>query len=203
MEVIFGLMNIDKVTEIFFTLTSAFFSTETLIILYVLTLIGGILFSFEYFLTQYYRQFIKDTSRVMVDTELQIPVEVTIEGHREVVSIDTIDELAEKPKVDNGNIFIDEIDGFIKLITFLQILITVPFSLIYVPLIRGVLKRKISTSSSDKEIQRWLQLYTISNKITSLLKYVWTGVFFFLTLVVIVGLAILMVIGGVVYFLGG
>lgn len=203
MEVIFGLMNIDKVTEIFFTLTSAFFSTETLIILYILTLIGGILFSFEYFLTQYYRQFIKGTSRVMVDTELQIPVEVTIEGHREVVSVDKIDELAEKPKVDNGNIFIDEIDGFIKFITFLQILITVPFSLIYVPLIRGVLKRKITTSSLDKEIQRWLQLYTVSNKITSLLKYVWTGVFFFLTLVVIVGLAILMVIGGVVYFLGG
>lgn len=196
-------MNIDKVTEIFFTLTSAFFSTETLIILYILTLIGGILFSFEYFLTQYYRQFIKGTSRVMVDTELQIPVEVTIEGHREVVSVDKIDELAEKPKVDNGNIFIDEIDGFIKFITFLQILLTVPFSLIYVPLIRGVLKRKITTSSLDKEIQRWLQLYTVSNKITSLLKYVWTGVFFFLTLVVIVGLAILMVIGGVVYFLGG
>lgn len=203
MEVIFGLMNIDKVTEIFFTLTSAFFSTETLIILYILTLIGGILFSFEYFLTQYYRQFIKGTSRVMVDTELQIPVEVTIEGHREVVSIDKIDKLTEKPEVDNTNIFIDEIDGFIKFITFLQILITVPFSFIYVPLIREVLKRKISTSSSEKEIQKWLQLNTISNKITSLLKYMWTGVFFFLTLVVIVGLAILLVISGVVYFLGG
>lgn len=204
LETIFGLMNFDKIAEVFFSLTSAFFSFETLIILYLLTLVGGILFSFEYFLVKAYRANIQATSGVMVDLELKAPTEVAITGEREVLTPDTIEShLTENQDLKGVNPFVDEVDKFVTFITLLQIIVTLPFSIIYTPLMHWLVNRKVKVDTPKEQLNTMLQLYYASNKVTAVLKWLWTVVFTILIIVVIVAVVILLVVGVFIISFGG
>lgn len=204
LETIIGLVNLDKIAEIFFSITSAFFSFETFVILYALTLIGGILFTFEYFLVKAYRRNIQANSGVMVDLDLKAPIEVAITGERVVVTPDTVEAyLPENQDLTDAKPFVDEVDKFVKFITLIQLIITLPFSLIYAPVLNWLVTRKIKVDTSKEQISTMLQLYYASNKVTSILKWVWTTVFSFLTVLVLIVIILLLIIGGLSVFVGG
>lgn len=204
LETIFGLMNFDKIAEVFFALTSAFFSFETFIILYFLAIVGGILFSFEYFLVKSYRAHIQATSGVMLDLELKAPTEVKITGERVVVTPDTVESyLPDKQDLEDAKPFVDEVDKFVKFITLLQLIVTLPFSIIYAPLMYWVVNRKVKVNTPKERINTMLQLYYASNKVTAVLKWLWTTVFTILIVIVIVAAVILLVVGVFIISFGG
>lgn len=204
LETIIGLANLDKIAEIFFSLTSAFFSFETFFILYVLTVVGGILFTFEYYLVKAYRFHVQSTTGVMVDLDLTAPTEVAITGERIVVTPDTVESyLLEKQDLTDAKPFVDEVDKFVKFITLLQVFITLPFSLIYAPLLNWLVKRKMKIDTPKEQISIMLQLFYASNKITAVLKWLWTSVFFFTIVLIIILVIVLLLIGGLTFFVGG
>lgn len=204
LETIFGLVNLDKIAGIFFSLTSAFFSLETFTILYLIALVGGFLFSFEYFLAKRYRQTIQETSGVMVDLELKAPTPVTIDGKREVITPDTVEQyLPHNQDLSNVNPYIEEVDKFTKFLTVIQLLITLPFSIIYAPILHLVTKRKLSTVAPKRQVRVMLQLYYTSNKVTSILKWLWTIVLSILLIVTISVIAIATLLGGLWFLTGG
>lgn len=204
LETIFGLINLDKIAEVLFSLLSAFFSLETFTILYMLILVGGILFTFEYFFVKAYRLTIQATSGVMVDLDLTAPTEVALTGERVVVTPDTVEAYTrEKQDLTDAQPFVDEVDKFIRFITLLQIVITLPFSLIYVPLIQWSVRRKMQASTPKKQIRTMLQLFYASNKITAVIKWLWTSVFRLFVALIMVILVVLLLLRWISSYLGG
>ena len=204
LETIFGLVNLDKIAEIFFSLTSAFFSFETFLILYFLTIVGGILFSFEYFLVKAYRANIEATSGVMVDLELKAPTEVAITRERKVLTPDTVEShLPENQDLKDAQPFVDEVDAFVKFITLLQVLITLPFSLVYVPLMQWLIKRKVNLDTPKEQVNTMLQLFYASNKVTAVLKWVWASVFTFILTIIVSALTVLVLVFVISITFGG
>lgn len=194
LDTIFGLANIDKILEIFFGITSAILSPASLIVLWVLVLLGGVMLFFEFMVERMYNRYITD-GRVTVDKDLKVPVQVGVEGVRPVVLPETVEYLEQESKTlsDDTPEYVDYNHTMVNILNGVLFVVTLPVSLVMYLLVYFFAKALMS--KGDLVIAtKMLRISEWSSKVTGVLKWLWTTLFIFILAVIFLIVFVILIV---------
>lgn len=194
LDTIFGLANIDKILEIFFGITSAILSPASLIVLWVLVLLGGVMLFFEFMVERMYNRYITD-GRVTVDKDLKVPVQVGVEGERPVVLPETVEYLEQESKtlLDDTPEYVDYNHTMVNILNGVLFVLTLPVSLVMYLLVYFFAKSLMS--KGDLVIAtKMLRISEWSSKVTGVLKWLWTTLFIFILAVIFLIVFVILIV---------
>lgn len=190
-----SLFSIDKALDILFTFTSAFFSYKTLLLCYFISTIGGITFLLDYTFIRAYNRFLNTLDRYILD------MESNVEQSNFDVDYDTG---MRHCKVESENVypFVDEMSSLTKFIMYLQILITLPLSLIYAPLVILWSKKGYTDELIRSNYRNMVRTRKNRSIIISLIHSIWSFILVIITLCLLILLITASVLVFVPYFAG-
>lgn len=194
LDTIFGLANIDKILEIFFGITSAILSPASLIVLWVLVLLGGVMLFFEFMVERMYNRYITD-GRVTVDKDLKVPVQVGVDGERPVILPETVEYLEQESKTlsDDTPEYVDYNHTMVNILNGVLFVVTLPVSLVMYLLVYFFAKALMS--KGDLVIAtKMLRVSEWSSKVTGVLKWLWTTLFIFILAVIFLIVFVILIV---------